>query len=292
MTNKSPQSQSAGDSAEQYQAGNDIIINQGMSYTEVKEIALDVFKANFIELSGQASSLAKERAEDITEQLLGKLVKVSDSFQFASDPDFQYSMYVVQREYARTGNDELGDLLTDILVERSQQTERDILQVVLSESLLVAPKLTSEQISALALTHSLTKINFSSAENLEELDSIFSEIHQHVQKASLITESAVLHLEYAGTLSINHIVMKDIKKKVFDTYAHLSAQDFDYSVVNEDMNRFTEELYDRAPSLANCTDIFNSIGLYRVELTSVGMLLGLANLKRIAPWIDYDIWIN
>jgi hypothetical protein len=39
------------------QAGRDI--NVGLSYTEVKEIALDVYKSNFYQLSGIAAKVAE-----------------------------------------------------------------------------------------------------------------------------------------------------------------------------------------------------------------------------------------
>ena len=54
------QEQTASDGSTAFQAGGDIVITStGLTYTEVKEVALDVFRANFYQLSG----IAKDTAE-------------------------------------------------------------------------------------------------------------------------------------------------------------------------------------------------------------------------------------
>lgn len=284
MINDQLQRQNSGDGSVQYQANNDIIIQQGPTYREIKEIAMDVFRANFFELSGMAKQLANERASQITDTLLHKLLQVSDGYRFSGDPDFQYSVYLVQREYARTGDENLGDLLTDILVDRSKYDNRSILQIVLNESLLVAPKLTSMQINALSLIQLLSNMRFGGLTDFGELESVFAKAQSLVGDVSDLSESGLLHLQYSGAMSINHIIKKDISRKVHETYKYLS-DDASY----ED---FTNAIKEGAPSLLKCVDMFNNHRMYRAELTSVGTLIGLANLKKIFSNIDYGIWIN
>lgn len=284
MINDQLQRQSSGDGSVQYQASNDIIIQHGPNYREIKEIAMDVFRANFFELSGMAKQLANDRASQITDTLLYKLLQVSDGYQFSGDPDFQYSIYLVQREYARTGDENLGDLLTDILVDRSKHNNRSILQIVLNESLLVAPKLTSIQINTLSLIQLLSNMKLGGLADFGELESAFSRALSLVGDISNLSESGLLHLQYSGAMSINHIIKKDISRKVHETYKYLS-DDAGY----ED---FTNAAQESAPSLVKCVDIFNEHRMYRAELTSVGTLIGLANLKKIFSSIDYSIWIN
>jgi hypothetical protein len=144
MLNKD-QKQNVAEGSTAIQAGRDIIIT-GLNYNDVKNIALDVFKANFYELAGVAKEVARDRAEEITEAFLLKLKQENpDGFKKSDDPDFQYALFTVQKEYARNGDKELGDLLVDLLVDRSKQDQRDILQIVLNESLLTAPKRMSEK---------------------------------------------------------------------------------------------------------------------------------------------------
>jgi hypothetical protein len=150
MLNKD-QEQNVAEGSTAIQAGGNVTIT-GLTYTDVRNVALDVFRANFYELAGVAKETARSRAEEITEAFLSKLQKEnSDGFQKSDDPDFQYALFTVQKEYARNGDKELGDLLVDLLVDRSKQEQRDILQIVLNESLITAPKLTENQLAVLAV---------------------------------------------------------------------------------------------------------------------------------------------
>ncbi|MBU6230915.1 MAG: hypothetical protein KGQ93_14695 [Cyanobacteria bacterium REEB459] len=150
MLNKD-QEQNVAEGSTAIQAGGNVTIT-GLTYADVRNVALDVFKANFYELAGVAKEIAKARAEEITEAFLSKLQQENpDGFKKSDDPDFQYALFTVQKEYARNGDKELGDLLVDLLVDRSKQEQRDILQIVLNESLITVPKLTESQLAVLAV---------------------------------------------------------------------------------------------------------------------------------------------
>jgi hypothetical protein len=132
--------------------GNVTIVETGLTYADVRNIALDIFRTNFYKLAGVAKETAKVRAEEITEAFLSKLQNEHPAgLQKSNDPDFQYALFTVQKEYARNGDKDLGDLLVDLLVDRSKHEQRDILQIVLNESLKTAPKLTENQLAVLSL---------------------------------------------------------------------------------------------------------------------------------------------
>src|SRR5207244_8541795 len=119
---------------------------------EVRQIALDVFRGNYLSLAGEAVRVARGRAEEVTDAFLRKLQEQNPGgVRQAAEPDFQHAVYTVQKEYARCGDKELGDLLVDLLVDRTKESSRSILQIVLNESLSVAPKLTQAQLAALSL---------------------------------------------------------------------------------------------------------------------------------------------
>jgi hypothetical protein len=145
------QEQSTSDSSTAYQAGRDINIT-GLSYSEVRQVALDVFKDNFYKLSGEAGVIAQQRAEEITENILNRLIQeFPDGFDKAKDPEFQYSLFTVQREYARSGEKNLGQLLVDLLIKKSKLHTRDFNSIVLNEALTTAPKLTQYQQATLSV---------------------------------------------------------------------------------------------------------------------------------------------
>ena len=117
MLNKD-QSQDVGGGATAIQAGGSVtVVNVGVTASEARQIALDVAKATFYELTGAAKETASIRVEEITEQVIKKLeTDYPEGLQKAKDPDFQYALYTVQKEYARNGDKDLGDLLVDLLV--------------------------------------------------------------------------------------------------------------------------------------------------------------------------------
>src|ERR1700733_3297255 len=149
----SNQEQSATEGSTAVQAGGDVTITHvGLSYSEAREMMLHVFQDNFYKLAGIARDTAKARAEEVTEKFLAKLQQENPAgLSKATAPDFQYAVYTVQKEYARSGDRDLGDLLVDLLVDRSKQQQRNILQLVLNESLATAPKLTDDQLAVLAV---------------------------------------------------------------------------------------------------------------------------------------------
>ena len=151
MINDKIQKQEAGDGSTNLQ-GQSIIIHQGISYSDAKEIALDVYKSNFIQLSQSAGELAQKRAEEITDNFLTKLKEDNeDAINSMQDPSMQSALYEIQKQYVKTGDKDLEELLVDILVERASVTERNLHQIVLDESLTIASKLTLEQMDALTL---------------------------------------------------------------------------------------------------------------------------------------------
>ncbi|WLH87873.1 hypothetical protein PSH87_14350 [Pseudomonas sp. FP453] len=149
MLNKD-QNQDAAQGALALQAGGNITI--GLSAIEAIAIAREVAVATFRELSGDARDTMSARVEQITVEVISRLEKENpEGLKKAKDPDFQHALLTVQKEYGRTGDRQLGDLLVDLLVDRSKQDERNILQIVLNESLNVVPKLTDSHLANLAI---------------------------------------------------------------------------------------------------------------------------------------------
>lgn len=146
----SKKSQQAGNNSVNIQAEH-VSINSGLTIAHVKEIAIEIFESNFYKLTGLARETADKRAREITDQFIQELAQKNPAgMQAADDPDFQHSLFTAQKEYARCGYKELGNILVDILVDRTKQEERSLLQIVLNESLSIAPKLNSEQLDILA----------------------------------------------------------------------------------------------------------------------------------------------
>lgn len=194
------QDQSVAEGGVALQAGGSInVINTGLTALEARAIALDVAKATFYELSGVARDTAASRVEEITNRVIERLEnEYPTGLQKAQDPDFQYSLLTVQKEFARNGDTDLGGLLVDLLVDRSKQDQRDILQIVLNESLATAPKLTNSQLSALALIF-LFRYTQNGGVGSHELFGKYLDLHALPFADKLPKSRASFqHLEFAG----------------------------------------------------------------------------------------------
>ncbi len=225
MTNKTNQKSKSGDNSTTVQAET-VNINQGLTYTDVKDIALDVFNSNFLQLSKEALTTAVQRAEEITNDFIERLKKDKpDSLEAAKDPGFQNALYEAQKSYAKTGDKDMADVLVDILVDRVEHKERDLKQIVLDESISVIPKLTTSQLDTLTIIFLLKYSRNFKVNNLETLKE-YLEIHLKPFSLNLSKEISLFqHLEFAGCGSIG-LGSSKIEGILKNTYKGLFFQGF------------------------------------------------------------------
>ena len=346
------QQQHVGEGATAVQAGGNVLITQvGLSYSEVRDVALDVFRANFYQLAGPAMETAKARAQEITEEFLKKLQQENpDGFGKGQDPDFQHALFTVQKEYARTGDKDLGDLLVDLLVDRSKQDQRDILQIVLNESLGTAPKLTDAQLAVLAIIFLCRYTQSQWIGNHQQLGEYFDR-HVLPFASKLVKNSACYqHLEFTGcgSVQMGEITLENILEQ---TYPGQFLKGFDQSeITNREVSIGLDQRFfipclndptkfqvrannktileqnleandikpeDRAkivalfdvgkmsqpeirekciairPFMESVFDTWSNSPMKSFTLTSVGMAIGHANIKRlVGEFASLSIWIN
>lgn len=202
MTKK--QIQKSGDNSQLIQAGGDVHV--GITYEDARQIALDVFKANFLELIGEAFEVAERRVIELVESFLNKLLKSNPTgLESAKDPDMQYVLFTAQREYARTGEKNLGDLLVDLLVDRACDPERSLRQIVLNESISVAPKLIEKQFSVLSLILMIRYTCDVNIKSLEAFSNFLEELISPFIDGLPKDDSCYQHMEYAGCGSIQTV---------------------------------------------------------------------------------------
>jgi hypothetical protein len=203
MINDKNKKQEGGEGSSNIQAESVNVYNTGISYTDAKEIALDVFKTNFIHLKNEAAQIAAERAEEITENIFKTLSdKHPEALKEFEQPAMQDALFTAQKEYAKSGDKDLGDLLADIIVDRAKVSKRNMLQIVLDESLTIASKLTVEQLDTLTLIFLLLRTQRKFIGNYNEFKTyLIEEIFPFVD--NLINENE--HYNYLEYLRCGHI---------------------------------------------------------------------------------------
>jgi len=237
----SKRSQQGGDNSLNIQA-EQVTVNTGLTISHVREIALEVFEGNFNKLAGLARDTAEKRAREITDQFIQELAeKNPEGMQAAEDPDFQNSLFTVQKEYACCGDKELGDILVDILVDRTKQKERSLLQIVLNESLSVAPKLNPEQLDILACCFN---ISYTRRTNIEDI-TMFAE---YLNNGILIFSDHINskrtnynHLEFVSCASIR-AGTRDLINILMNTYQAIFCKGYPREAI--------KTIEDREPSIA------------------------------------------
>lgn len=237
------QTQKTGDNCENLQAGNDINIYNGVSYSDARQIALDVFNANFMKLIGVARDVAEERANKITQSFLEKLVRENPAgLAAAKDPDFQDTLFAAQKEYAKCGDTDMGDILVDLLVERSRESERNLKQIVLNEAVRTVAKLTENQIAILSVVFLL---KHTMNHGINSIESFGEYLDKYVlPQIKLVTDSRIAyeHLEYAGcgTVQIGSVALSQVWEA---NYMGLFFKGFGHEDIDKD--RLSQETLSR-----------------------------------------------
>lgn len=335
------------------QAGRNAIvnINNGLTVEEVRAMALDVFRANLIELRGVAQTVANERGEAITGKFIERLQQENpDGLQQAQTPDFQDALFTVQKEFAKAGDEDLGDLLVDLLIDRTKQDSRTVLQIVLNESLHTAPKLTAKQIATISVVFFFRRVRTIAVNSIQELASYYQKHVDLIVGQISVTPATFGHLEYTGcgTVSLGSISFEDI---LIRTYPGLFKSGFDQvrldqaqisdpglkqliipclndstklqvaalneDVLNEKMtaaglpedertrinalfsegnlsqDQIKQKILVAAPFLQDLINQWSASSLSHFELTSVGMAIGHANIKKdVGEFAPLSIWIS
>jgi hypothetical protein len=197
------QRQEAGDESTKVQVAGDVVYH-GPSIDEVREIALDVFRNNFVELGRTAADIARGRAERLTDEFLVELARrVPAGFQAASDPDMQRALFNAQSEYACCGESDLQNALVDLLVDRAAETGRGTRTVVLNEAITSAPKLTTAQRRAIAVCFMTKYTGWRGPLNLDHFYAL--DVCQNILRLADELprhQSAYQHIEYVGAGSV------------------------------------------------------------------------------------------
>lgn len=228
------QSQDSGDGATNYQAGNDIHVH-GLTVDEARTVALDVFKANAIELAGVAQSVAVARAEQLTHDFLTKLeAEMPERANALADPDVQSVVFQAQREFARSGEEDLRVALVDLLAERIGEDDRNLRTLALNEAIASAPKLTEKQRRAIAWVFYL---KYTRPVAVTTPDAYYSRLEQETSALGVDVPTGhadYQHIEYVGAGSLS-IASTTFAKGIMSGVEGLYTKGFAVTEVDADL---------------------------------------------------------
>lgn len=260
----------SGNESENYQAGGDLTINQGMSFSEVKDVAMMVFEKNFIKLGEQVEELVNERAEKFIIHYLDKIrMNHPEALKNTIDPDIRAGIYEAQRDFVRSGKENIEDLLVDLLVERTTEIESNFKNIVMNEALSVASKLSKTQIDILSVSYLGKYISFTQPTH-PQVYSDFIKPFQYLFDQNVDAYSDYSFLSYLGCLDIS-----------------IGSTDFKNLILSKNLSQLTneDELQDNLssyPLLLKMNSFWDS-NIRKIQnstTTPVGSAIAMVNINR------------
>lgn len=285
----------SGESSDNYQAGGDITVNQGMSYIEVKDVAMSIFESNFYKLSEKAATIATQRAEEVVDAFLVKIKGMENKFPNVIDkienPDVQYALINAQKQYARSGDQNALKILTDLLANRLISEEESLKSIVLNEAIEVISKLTTNQISILTtlflVKHSQMKDAYKLIETLKLVIP-----HQLIE----VEESLFFyeHLLYAGavTADLTGMSHQNLEYLISKSYPKDLIQQVQGSALNV-IEPPVRSQFATTKANERVFESWNKSFMKGYSLTSVGKAIAITNFNSSYNFnLDLDIWIK
>lgn len=127
------------------------VINNGISYSDARQIALDVYKTEAQNYAGEAYETSKERTEKLIDAYLEKLFSVeNNNSQKLKSPSMQQALFYAQKGYAVDDTGLTKDNYVELLLSRIGSQDRSILQISIDEAIKTIEKLTFEQMDCLS----------------------------------------------------------------------------------------------------------------------------------------------
>lgn len=149
------------------QSLGDTTIYNGFGPDEIKAI-VEGLADQLPRMAAVASAIVEERLKSFKEEVIGRFDKdASVKREAFEDPDFIEVIADAQRGYARSGKADAHKTLIDLIAERSKQTSGQRIAHVLNEAVSVTPRLTSSELSELALVFAIKSIRIGSINNLD-----------------------------------------------------------------------------------------------------------------------------
>ena len=254
-------------------------VNIGISYSDVKEIALDIFKNNFYKLAEEAAQTAYGRAEKIINDLLQEIKSTNEKLlENVRDPDIQYGIFRVQKDYARLGNDDIASILIKTLVERMKVTNDSLRKIAINEALTIIPKLTIKQISLLTISFVMRYINLNILTTNDLISFIDKSLGYCLVDNLHLERQDLLHLRYLGCTG-DILESKSVGELFKNDYSGIFQKGFKisefHSIINNLPEPIRKQIEEELLIKSNKQDLFKINTLNNKILYYEGSKLGL-----------------
>ncbi|MFE4870772.1 LPO_1073/Vpar_1526 family protein [Streptomyces sp. NPDC056682] len=161
------QKQRSGDNSHNIQAA---VANFGLGYDDVLAVVSNYVDSKLSTLSQAAFEEARDRVEELTVNYLKKIQDGhSDALENAKDPGIQSALLDAQSAYAKMGDHDLGQVLVEMLVKRTETTDRNVQQLALTEAIVATGKLSYRHVQLITALFLTLAVSFGMPVNPSDL---------------------------------------------------------------------------------------------------------------------------
>lgn len=200
MVTRKIQDQNSGDNSTNIQA--ETINISGINYSDARQIALDVYMQNIECLSTEAMDTALLRAEEFIDHFIERIISTNvvllNELRF---PGIQLLLFSAQKEYVKSGERFIDEMLINILSERFSQPERNLRQIATEAAVPIVSQLTAKQADILTVNLLVNDHWFmaSNQNNLAHYLSLLSLFETNIGYHS----PDISHIEFSGCAAID-----------------------------------------------------------------------------------------
>jgi hypothetical protein len=192
------QRQSAVDGSTAVQAAGDVSINNGLTTPQMVEIITAL--SSHVETLGNGARVEIEARLKTFEDGLMERFATDDTTRSEAfrDPDFLAATLDAQKAYARSGDDGLRGVLTDLVAQRSKIEKRSRLSLTLNDAIAKVGSIPEADLNTLSLIFLLQKVHHNGVSNLQSLAGFISSAAVPLLSNVSNSDSAVSYLAAHG----------------------------------------------------------------------------------------------
>ena len=239
----------------------------GMTPKQAAKQTIDLFMENFPKLQTLARETAEQRATELCNDILRKLAdKQVKNFTPFTEPDVQFILYEAQKNYARFGDREIMNILTELITNRIQNDDKDHFKRIADSSITIACELSSEQLDCLSALFMLTKVKILNIKTIDDVDKYLKYVSSIFNLEHIDFGRETSYLNFKGCLELT---LPDIPE-----------------ILSRNYNLNEEEIKNIMPK---------SIQQFSADygISEIGILLAIANAEQKSQCkFDPHIWIR
>lgn len=210
---------------------NNGTVYNGMNYTEIRALCLDLIKDEIAKAKLVAKVEAERRDNELISKIFEKLGQAQIPEQIIKnafeEPAMQFDFIEAEKAYIKYGSTELCDILSNIIVDRISEKDHSLLQIALGEAIKTVPLLLPTQMATLSLRFLMCHtINNNVNSHIAFANYLRNTIVPIFESGTSKKESEFQHLSYTRCAEISAFT-NSLSDIISGTYGGLFSKGFD-----------------------------------------------------------------